>query len=80
LKQVAKTMPNICMERTRRLRSVSMLNVYWRRVADARRCLLRIGTAPVQFSVKTFKRRPSGAKAFTLIELQDAMALPTGQN
>jgi hypothetical protein len=27
--------PNICMQRTRRLRFVLMLNVYWRRVADA---------------------------------------------
>src|SRR5215471_13019828 len=33
-KQVTKTMPNICMQRTRRLRSASMLDVS-RRVADA---------------------------------------------
>lgn len=28
---------NHCMQRTRRLRFVYMLNIYWRRVADARR-------------------------------------------
>ena len=26
--------PNHCIQRTRRLRFLSMLNVYWRRVAD----------------------------------------------
>src|SRR5207245_9275712 len=33
-----KMMPNYCMHRIRRFRFVSMLNVYWRRIADAARC------------------------------------------
>ncbi len=32
---------NDCMQRTRRLRFVSVLNVYWRRVADAQRSATR---------------------------------------
>jgi hypothetical protein len=32
---------NNCMQRTRRLRLVSTMNVYWRRVADAGRSAAR---------------------------------------
>jgi len=76
--------PNNCIQRTRRLRFVSMLNVCWRRVADGRRYQIRrvvlLGIAVLgALALGGFVVRPSGPLvAIRVTDVEAVQDLPSG--